>query len=547
MSTLSKFVTDRNQTASPHNGQPKVKADRRAAAANAKVPMRNGVPLYQPQAESNLPARGYGNVQNSSATLQQPQHRQADQGHVQHRDAYDTDASSIDTTVNISAVKVEDSQDMEQEDQPRDQVNDYGEDEEEEDEETGDDEQGFDEQGDEHSEDYDGFSPEQEEFLRQNRLGRIAREEKLQFLHQAQFLTVMGDSYPPTTDGEPSEWEDGQGAPADFHNDVGPGSSSPQHPKINNQSTRMVAPHQQHQHQQQKLNMGAPPHALMKPQPIFKAGAQLREQSRSTPPVAQHGGPGYQHHIGITPSSQLPTYSQANINLPSELPLHSNPRSHTHAQTSRPQQSAVRQSSGPSRAQVQFSNIQPTDPPTSIRHQPSARTRLEPVLQQPHPEEVPIEEFQTAAVCDYDFDVLTKMKYDDLKNENFDIDPRAGPRVLAEEETQKDLPARLKLVQRTLDAGQQTEFFHSLPSTEWEEAGDWFLDQFQSIIQRTRQARQKKRKLAQEFEKEVEKRHEHVSKKQHQVQQAMDKMKAQGEGLVPRSPRPSKSPRAKRS
>ncbi|EDU44208.1 hypothetical protein PtrSN002B_001026 [Pyrenophora tritici-repentis] len=545
MSNLSKFVIDRNQTASPHNGQSKVKVDRRAAAANAKIPMKNGLPLIQPKASSNLSARGYGNAQNSSATLQQPQRWQADQKHAQHRDAYDTDAASIDTTIDTSAVKIEEVQNVEQEDQPHGQVNDYAEDEEEEGEETGDDEQGTDEQGDEYSEDYHDFSREEEEFIARNRLEGIPREEQVHFLQQAHnggyLLTVKGDSYPPTSDGATSEWEGGQGAPVDFHNDV-LRSSPPRRPNINNQSTRMITPQQQ-----QESNMAAPSHALITPQPIFKAGAHLREQSRSTPPVVQYGGPGYQHHTAVPPTSQLPTYSQANVNVPSEPPLHSNPRSNTHAQASRSQQSALRQSSGPSRAQVQvqFSNIPVAQLPP-LGYQPFAPVKLEPVIQQPRLDEVPVEDVQTPD-CDYDFEVLTKMKYDDLKNENFDTDPRARPRVLAEEENQKDLSARLKFVQRTLDVGQQAEFFNSLPSREWEEAGDWFLDQFQSIIQRTRQARQKKRKLAQEFETEVEKRHEHVSKKQHQVQQAMDRMKAQGEGLVPRSPRPSKSPRAKRS
>jgi hypothetical protein len=161
-------------------------------------------------------------------------------------------------------------------------------------------------------------------------------------------------------------------------------------------------------------------------------------------------------------------------------------------------------------------------------------------------EQAPVEEFEAVSHEDYDQKTLFKMKYEELKNESFDSDPRAPPPVLAEEDLQKPLVERLSLVQKNVDVGQQSQFFRSLPTTEWEDAGDWFLDQFQNIIQRTKQARQRKRKLAQEFETEVEKRHEHVSKKQHQVQQAMDKMKEQGEGLVPRSPRPSKSPRPKR-
>ncbi|RMZ73534.1 extracellular mutant 11 domain-containing [Pyrenophora seminiperda CCB06] len=553
-SGLSNFVSNRNQTASPHNGQPKVKIDRAAAAAAAKVPMRHGAPLHQPQAQSAFPARGLGHAQNSSAVLQPPQRQQTDQGHAQKHDPYDTDAASLDTTIDTSAVKVENNQNEQQADQPRGQVVDVeeGEDEDEEEAETGDEDEGSDEQEYEYSEDDRALAPEEEDYVQSQGLGHLSHEDKLQFLRQLQsqaqtmgyLPTVQGDSYPPTTDGEPSEWEVGQGVPANFHDDVGPASPSPQRPNINNQTTRMVAP--QPRQQQQYSNVAGPPHGSTKPLHIFQSGAQLREQSRSTPPVAQHGGHGYQPHAGVPSSSQLPTH-QPNTNFPPELPMHLNPRPNTHAQASRPQQSAVRQSSSLSRVQFQSSNTKSADPPAPIKRQPSVRPRMEPVIQQQSTEQVPVEEIQTASVGDYDYNVLTKMKYEDLKNENFDTDPRAGPSVLTEEENQKELSARLRYVQRNLNVGQQSEFFSSLSSTEWEDAGDWFLDQFQSIIQRTRQARQQKRKLAQEFEREIEKRHEHVSKKQHQVQQAMDKMKAQGEGLVPRSPRTSRSPRPKRN
>lgn len=530
---------------SPHNGHPQIKIDRHAAAANAKVTMKNGTPLYQPQPQSALPARGFGNAQNSSAILQQPQRWQGDQGQAQKRDPYDTDAASLDTTVDHSAMKVDENRNVEQEDLQRGEVIDIGEEEEEEEEETGDDDQESDEQGYEYYDDKRVLNSEEEEYFQQQELGDIPHEQKLQLLHEMQghFPTVRGDSYPPTTDGEPSEWEGGQGVPANFHNDVGPGSPSPQRPNINNQSTRMVAP--QRSIQQQKSNMAGSHHAL--PSHLFYTGAQLRDQSRSTPPVAPHGGHGYQYQTGVQPSSQLPTYSQANANFPSELPLHSNPRSNPHAQATRLQQKVVRQPSGPPRVQFQPTNTKPVDPPAPIKRPSSARARVEPFIQPQPLEQVPVEDIQVAPDCDYDYEVLTKMKYEDLKKENFDTDPRAGPHVLTEEENQKELPARLKYVQKNLNVVQQSDFFRSLPSTEWEDAGDWFLDQFQSIIQRTREARQKKRKLAQEFEQEVEKRHERVSKKQHQVQQAMDKMKAQGENLVPRSPRPSKSPRGKRN
>jgi hypothetical protein len=105
----------------------------------------------------------------------------------------------------------------------------------------------------------------------------------------------------------------------------------------------------------------------------------------------------------------------------------------------------------------------------------------------------------------------------------------------------KPLNDRLDHVQKNLAPADQTKFFRSLPTREWEDAGDWFLSQFESIIKRTREARQEKRKLAREFEKEVEKRHRHVAKKSRQVDDALQKMSAQGQGLLPpKSPTPAR-------
>lgn len=135
------------------------------------------------------------------------------------------------------------------------------------------------------------------------------------------------------------------------------------------------------------------------------------------------------------------------------------------------------------------------------------------------------------------------MSYDQLKNEDFDTVPRGAPQPLSEDMLHKSLAERLEHVWKSLDAGDQGKFFRALPTHEWEESGDWFLGRFTDIIQRTKDARQKKRKLAKEFEDQVETRYHHVAKKQQQVQNAMGKMKTQGQGLVPRSPRASKTPR----
>ena len=182
----------------------------------------------------------------------------------------------------------------------------------------------------------------------------------------------------------------------------------------------------------------------------------------------------------------------------------------------------------------------PSEPHAPHKRQPLVPAIQEPVAQQQWVEQAPIEEPEAVSHEDYDHTTLFGMSYEQLRNESFDTNPLARPSVLSKEDLQKPLVERLELVQQNPDAVQQSEFFQSLPTTEWEDAGDWFLDRFQDIIRRTKEARQQKRKLAQEFEADVEKRHEHVSKRQHQVQQAMEKMKSQGEGLVPRSPRSRK-------
>ena len=138
------------------------------------------------------------------------------------------------------------------------------------------------------------------------------------------------------------------------------------------------------------------------------------------------------------------------------------------------------------------------------------------------------------------------MTYDQLRDESFDKSPREREHILPEDMREKSLPERLQFAQQKLDPAAQSEFFSSLPTNEWEDAGDWFLYQFSAIIKRTKEARQKKRKTAEGVEQKIEARHEHVAKKQRLVEGAMAKMKAQGEGLVPKSPRASKSPRPRR-
>jgi hypothetical protein len=139
---------------------------------------------------------------------------------------------------------------------------------------------------------------------------------------------------------------------------------------------------------------------------------------------------------------------------------------------------------------------------------------------------------------DYDPPVLFEMDYSELKAESFDTIPRGNPSPLSADLLKGPLPQRLDHVHQNLSREDQHTFFNSITTHEWEEAGDWFLSHFGDIVKRMTEARKEKRKRAMDFEDEVEKRHQHVTKRQKTVQDAMAKMRNKGQTLLPpRSPR----------
>ncbi|KAF5845445.1 hypothetical protein GGP41_002995 [Bipolaris sorokiniana] len=534
------FVKDRQNTNSPHNAlasaQHVPKTDRQAVGANARVPIKNGLPSQRRTPVSGALGRGSANAQNSSAVLQNPRRVHSAQGHTQKRDPYDTDAESLDTTIDQSVVQVEGGPQNEQ-------VFDLGVS-----GDVGESNLGSEEPEHLYEEENQGITQDDEDFIEQQGLGHIEQSQKIAFLRQAGrtgLPDIEGDSYPTTTNGEPSELDGIQEPPSDYRYEGRQSSPFRQHFNIKHEPGQPNV--LQSTHRQQKLHMPVPRQSLHKPSQLFEQSAQLRDQTRANAPTVQQPRQSFQQHRVVPQSGQPPAHNQPNASITAAgFPMFANPYQNTHIEANN-QQYVHRQQHGPSHVQFQFEPVKPMEPPASIEYPFSAQAIPKQTIYQPPVEQVAIEEPQTIQIEDYDPETLFNMKYESLKNESFDTDPRAKPAVLTEEDAQKPLPERLVLVQKNLTPDKQANFFSSLSTSEWEDAGDWFLDQFQSIIQRTKQARQKKRKLAQEFEEEVEKRHRHVAKKQQQVEQAMEKMKAQGESLVPRSPRPSKSPRPRRN
>ncbi|KAF2824231.1 hypothetical protein CC86DRAFT_371613 [Ophiobolus disseminans] len=539
---MQRFVKNHGGVDGPPNAQDAQKtSNRQAIAANAKVSTKHRPSSRQShsaQVPSGIPSRGLGNVQNTSAAIQHAPHRGIS-GPRQKRDLYDTDGDSIDTTVNQPVVKVEDSQQGHQQPYPQpDQIVDLGS-EAKSDEEESDVEEGEDEYDNEYNNE-PVFTQQDVDYLTQQNQLHLSRSEAFAYLQQNQpgrFRTIDGDSYPTTTEGDPSEVHRDQEPPSEYYDDEGQVSPSPQRHAINGH--RPLTPPSMHRGPMAP----AVNRTMNRDYAIFNQSAALRNQQRANN-LGQLPANSHQGNAAPLPSSQLPSYSQANREV--FQPKSPNPQAHPnhHVAFQQPHQPQVnipqpppKRSQGMIHPQVRI----------SVEHPQTARTKEVPIIQpqqvaQPRDEQIPAHPYG-----DYDLEILHKMHYDQLKNESFDTDPRAPDQPLSDDMLQTPLVERLEHVQKNLEPAKQVEFFHSLPTTEWEDAGDWFLDQFSSIITRTKEARQKKRKLAQGFEDEIEKRHEHVNKKQNQVEDAMNKMKAQGEGLVPRSPRPSESPRRKKT
>jgi Extracellular mutant protein 11 len=132
---------------------------------------------------------------------------------------------------------------------------------------------------------------------------------------------------------------------------------------------------------------------------------------------------------------------------------------------------------------------------------------------------------------DFPQKALASMTYDQLRNQPFDTDPNAHPFVLPPDLTNTSLSSQLSYIS-TLPDPQRHQFFNSLSLDTWEDCGDWFVDQFASIVKRMTALRREKRKAAMEFEEEVAERQERVRVKAEGLKTVMGKMQREGKVLI---------------
>lgn len=132
---------------------------------------------------------------------------------------------------------------------------------------------------------------------------------------------------------------------------------------------------------------------------------------------------------------------------------------------------------------------------------------------------------------DYDDAALQEMDFAELQNEPFDHDPtRQDPQSPAKPPAD-NLGDRLKFYSSKGEEA-QTQFFTQMPVRDWEDSGDWFLEQFGDVVKKMKEARQAKRKLVEQYESEISNREDAVRRKKESIDHKLSELKQDGDAML---------------
>ncbi|KAF9734551.1 hypothetical protein PMIN04_009487 [Paraphaeosphaeria minitans] len=529
---MKSFVNNKaDNTARPQSAN----SNRRVVGGQAKLQVPPTKLRNEPAQTHTGPLRGLGNQPNVPPSTLQNTQRQDLGNH--HHGRYDTDAgSSIDTAIYEHSTF---NQGEDQRIQQRNMVQRNGHDGDEDLDEYSDSEDGSDEDGGSGRDDDEEEYEDQDQHRGQDR--DEFDEEAEQVVKAQGMFHDEGNSYPSTTSGPPDEQFDqkslrqqplGNHRGAYYHTD-----------QLHLQSPAQGSTNRYTQPTfQQARPPAAGPSNMPAPSVYEKSAAIRKSEQQANAPLEVPRGVARQTNA-VAPS-QIQRNSQAVLQALRQ-PKGALVQQASALVGSNPQREVpppLVQPRAPSTKQAPVA----TTPPALVLRSAPPQTQLkdEPaVLYQSveedasHDAEEPIDDYDTAD--------LFNMDYDRLRAEDFDTIPRRKTQALSNDMQNCELEERLVYVQNNLNPGNQDKFFRALPTREWEDAGDWFLGQFGDIIKRAKEARQNKRKLAREFEDEVEKRYCKVAKRQQNVEVALGQMKEKGQGLIPKSPRASRAPASK--
>ncbi|KAJ4389686.1 hypothetical protein N0V93_007158 [Gnomoniopsis smithogilvyi] len=125
---------------------------------------------------------------------------------------------------------------------------------------------------------------------------------------------------------------------------------------------------------------------------------------------------------------------------------------------------------------------------------------------------------------DYDDTALQRMDFQQLQNEPFDHDPTKEVPQSPAKPPGDNLSDRLKFYGGK-DEDSQAQLFTQMAVRDWEDSGDWFLEQFGDVVRKMKEARQAKRRMVEQFEREVSNREEAVRHKKESIDRKLSKLK----------------------
>lgn len=167
------------------------------------------------------------------------------------------------------------------------------------------------------------------------------------------------------------------------------------------------------------------------------------------------------------------------------------------------------------------------------------KTQKTVILQDPGLEDSPMSRFvhqqspskKRRRDIDYEETVLQQMNFAELLSEPFDYDPARELNQSPAKPPADNLSDRLKFYSGKGEEA-QTQVFTQMPVRDWEESGDWFLEQFGDIVKRMREARHAKRKMVEQFETEVLDREEIVRRKKEVIDRKLSKFRHDSEAMM---------------
>ncbi|KAI5295105.1 hypothetical protein KEM52_002344 [Ascosphaera acerosa] len=131
--------------------------------------------------------------------------------------------------------------------------------------------------------------------------------------------------------------------------------------------------------------------------------------------------------------------------------------------------------------------------------------------------------------ADYPPNILRSKTFAELDAESFDYNPAPMQPIFPPQPQGPPLSLYEKLDRlRSLTEDQRRDFFSSLTMAEWEDSGDWLIEQFGELLQRTKAARRERRKVAQMFEEEIARRYALLEQESSSIKHRMNEMRSGG-------------------